>query len=411
MNALDLFLPCPLGVQELLADEVRAITGQTPQTQRAGVWLRGSADDMLRLNLHSRLAQRVLIRVAHQPYRSEEDLYLAARDAPWQQWFEVRDSFRIDTTASRCPLQSLNFATLRIKDGVVDGFRKRTGQRPSVNTQQPRVRLHAHLDAQTVDLFVDTSGEPLFKRGWRQDKGDAPLKESLAAALIAATQWDPQGEAPLYDPCCGSGTIAIEAAQMACRIAPGLQRRFAFEQLRNHSASAWRMLREEAQAQITPASAPLRVFGSDLSHRMVDFAQRNAQRAGVAQALDLRGGDALQRLPPCQRPGVLLLNPPYGERITVGGVSARGENRRFQDRRASDPAPSQADGDAAARFYGALAAHWKSHFDGWSAWVLTPDAKLPSLLRLRESRRIPIFNGAIECRLLRFDLRQREIIS
>ena len=415
-SALDLFLPCPLGVEDLLAQEAFDITGLKPHVQRAGVWLRGDEQDMMALNLHSRMAQRVLLRVWHGLYRDEQDIYEAATAVAWEDWFGARDTFRIDTTANRSPLKSLNFATLRIKDAIVDRFREREGERPSVDTHQPRVRLTAHLDAETLGLFIDTSGEPLFKRGWRQDKGDAPLKETLAAALIAATGWDPHGDAPLYDPCCGSGTIPIEAAQMACRVAPGLERRFGFERLRGFNSHIWRQMQTEAQDMVLRTPAPVRVFGSDVSHRMVDFAQRNAERAGVAQALELRGGDALQRTPPSPHPGILLLNPPYGERIDVAGVAgsaARGANRRFQSgstlhTRAAAPHPAPDEG-AAQSFYNALSAHWKTHFDGWTAWVLTPDMKLPGLMRLKESRRLPVFNGPIDCRLFRFDLTARRV--
>ncbi len=410
---LDLFLPCPLGVEEWLAQEAQTITGVKPHVQRAGVWVRGDLQAMMALNLHSRVAQRVLLRVAHGLYRDENDVYEAARAVPWEQWFGARDSFRIDTTANRSPLKSLNFATLRVKDAVVDRFREREGERPNIDTHQPRVRITAHLDAETLGLFIDTSGEPLFKRGWRQDKGDAPLKETLAAALLMATGWDANSEQPLYDPCCGSGTIPIEAAQMACRIAPGLQRRFGFERLRGFNAQAWRQLREAAQDDVLRTPGAVRVFGSDVSHRMVDFAQRNAERAGVSQALELRGGDALQRTPPSASAGVLLLNPPYGERIDVAGVASRGANRRFQQgatlsaRGPRSQAPETTNDPGAAAFYQSLSAHWKTHFDGWTAWVLTPDMKLPGMMRLKESRRVPVFNGPIECRLFRFDLTAR----
>ena len=159
-------------------------------------------------------------------------------------------------------------------------------------------------------MYIDTSGKPLFKRGWREDKGDAPLKETLAAAMIAASGWDPHGDAPvpLYDPCCGSGTVLIEAAQIACCIAPGMRRRFAFEKLLPFQSHVWDAIKDEAKGvQQTSAVA---IFGSDVSHRMVDFSERNAERAGVAGAVQLRGGDALQRMPPCETPGVMLLNPP-----------------------------------------------------------------------------------------------------
>jgi putative N6-adenine-specific DNA methylase len=393
----------------MLADEVQRITGRSAHAHRAGVSLLANASDIMALNLYSRLAQRVLIRVAHQGYRSEDDIYAASHEVDWENWFTTREMFRIDITASNSPLKSLNFAALRVKDGLVDRFRERTGERPSVDTHRPHIRVYVHLSADEVSLFIDSSGDPLFKRGWRQDKGDAPLKETLAAALIVATGWDPMGEQSLYDPCCGSGTIAIEAAQMACGIAPGLQRRFAFERLRGFDRAAWNELLQTAQAKVHRGAIEVRVFGSDVSHRMVDFAQRNAERAGVSHALELRGGDALQRMPPTTTPGVMLLNPPYGERIDVAGVAGAtgGGNRRFRASAEATstrtPAGLQIDTTASA-FYTALAAHWKTHFDDWTAWVLSPDMKLPGAMRLRESRRVPIYNGPIECRLFRFDL-------
>lgn len=389
MNQLQLFLPCAAGVEGFLADEVHRITGLQGDdllTGRGGVLLRGSWRDAMLLNLHSRLAQRVLVQLSHTPYRSENDLYAAASAVAWEIWFTTRQSFKIEVTAQHSPLKSLNFAALKIKDAVADRFRDRGGVRPDVDTQWPDVRIFAHLTTDTATLYIDTSGEPLFKRGWREDKGEAPLKETLAAAMIAASGWD--GTVPLYDPCCGSGTIAIEAAQIARGIAPGSLRRFAFEKYLPFQAHVWDALKSQAREAEKPAAAP--VFGSDVAHRMVDFAMRNAQRAGVADAVNLRGGDALQRMPPAEG-GVLLLNPPYGERIDVGGVAGK---------QSRETAQAVDGGD----FFVQLAAHWKKNFPGWTAWVLTPDLKLPSRMRLKESRRVPMWNGPIECRLFRFDM-------
>lgn len=391
-SPLRLFLPCAGGVETYLAEEVARICGsgaREQRTARGGVQLLAGWPEVMQLNLHSRLAQRVLVQVAHQPYRAEQDLYEAAGAVPWEDWFTVRDSFKIELTAHQSPLKSLNFAALRIKDAVVDRFRDKAGARPDVDTQWPVARIFAHLTADSVTLYIDTSGEPLFKRGWREDKGEAPLKETLAAAMIAASGWD--GTVPLYDPCCGSGTIAIEAAQVACNIAPGLLRRFGFERLRPHAARDWQALKSEAQAARRAPAAP--VFGSDVAFRMVDFAQRNAERAGVADAVQLRGGDALQRMPPGEQPGVMLLNPPYGERIEAAGIAGRGRGGR-----------EQAQMEQAGDFFAQLATHWKRNYAGWTAWVLSPDAKLPTRMRLKESRRIPMWNGPIECRLFRFDM-------
>jgi putative N6-adenine-specific DNA methylase len=394
VNDLQLFLPCAAGVEGFLADEVHRLTGLAGDdllTGRGGVVLRASWRDALRLNLHSRLAQRVLVQLSHTPYRHENDLYAAAGAIAWESWFGTRQTFKVEVTAQHSPLKSLNFAALKIKDALADRFRDRAGARPSVDTQRPHVRVYAHLTSDMATIYIDTSGEPLFKRGWREDKGEAPLKETLAAAMIAASGWD--ATVPLYDPCCGSGTIAIEAAQVACGIAPGLLRRFGFEQLQPFQAHVWNELREQARSQQHEATAP--VFGSDVAFRMVDFAQRNAERAGVSHAVQLRGGDALQRMPPSEQPGVMLVNPPYGERIETAGVAGRSQGGR-----------ERAQVDEGADFFSQLAAHWKRHYAGWTAWVLTPDFKLPTRMRLKETRRVPMWNGPIECRLFRFDMVQ-----
>ncbi|MDP3135938.1 MAG: THUMP domain-containing protein, partial [Burkholderiaceae bacterium] len=224
MNQLRLFLPCAAGVEDYLAAEVYDITAIAGTSFRGGVQLEGSWRDMLLLNLRSRLAQRVLVELSHTEYRNENDLYQAAGAVAWEIWFGLKQTFKIEVTAQHSPLTSLNFAALKIKDAVADRFRHKSGARPDVETRWPDVRIHAHLTTDRATIYIDTSGEALFKRGWREDKGDAPLKETLAAAMIAASGW--QVDVPLYDPCCGSGTIAIEAAQIACNIAAGSLRRF-----------------------------------------------------------------------------------------------------------------------------------------------------------------------------------------
>jgi putative N6-adenine-specific DNA methylase len=402
LNKLQIFLPCAAGVEDYLVPEVQRITGLPVAEvlkQRGGVALRSSWRDVLLLNLHSRLAQRVLVLLSYTEYRNEQDLYRAASEVAWEVWFTPRQSIKVEVTAQHSPLTSLNFAALKIKDAVCDRFRvKAGGVRPDVNTQWPDVRIYAHLTTDSCSLYIDTSGEPLFKRGWRQDKGEAPLKETLAAAMLAASGWmDGDGDLlPLYDPCCGSGTIAIEAAQMACNIAAGSLRQFAFEKYLPYQAHVWDAIKIEARAaevKREPGQQPI-IFGSDVAHRMVDFAQRNAERAGVADVIEFRGGDALQRMPPCPTPGILLLNPPYGERIEVAGVAGVSHRGGREQAQLSD----------GGEFFNQLSGHWKKNYAGWSAWVLSPDLKLPGKMRLKESRRVPLWNGPIECRLFRFDL-------
>jgi putative N6-adenine-specific DNA methylase len=426
VNQLKLFLPCAAGVEDFLSDEVQRITGEPLAFKaRGGVGVQASWRDAMRLNLHSRLTQRVLVQLWHGGYRSEQDLYNAAGEIAWEIWFTPQETIKVEITAQHSPLTSLNFAALKIKDAICDRFRDKRGERPSVNTTWPDVRIYAHVTTDELTLYIDTSGEPLFKRGWREDKGDAPLKETLAAAMIAATGWgacadQPLDEiAPLYDPCCGSGTVLIEAAQIALNIAPGLLRRFAFEKMLPFQDHVWQAIKDQAfndEREWPEGHAPI-VFGSDVSFRMVDFAQRNAERAGVAHAIDLRGGDALQRMPPSDRPGVMLLNPPYGERIAAAGVAGQSAGERASARlaraattpgdRLGRESAQMDDGSDGADFFQQLATHWKIHYAGWSAWLLTPDLKLPGKMRFKESRRVPLWNGPIECRLFKFDLMAR----
>jgi len=302
-------------------------------------------------------------------------------------------------------------------------LRDTQGERPSVDTQHPDLQIVLHAGETHAALYVDSSGESLFKRGWRADKGDAPLKETLAAAMLAAAGWRGTADAggALHDPCCGSGTIAIEAAQIACGIAPGLKRRFAFERLLPFADAQGRAdlqrLRSQAQSRIHPSAVP--IFASDLSFRMVDFARRNAQRAGVEAAIMFNGGDALERpapILPDALPGTLMINPPYGERIEVGGKArnpVRAEPVEAPARGASTSSARTGSGLEPQRaapddFFARLASHWKraytQHAAGWTAYVLSPDMKLPGAMRLKESRRVPMWNGPIECRLFRFDL-------
>jgi putative N6-adenine-specific DNA methylase len=400
IDTTTLFLPCAAGVESMLADEIaRIVPGSTSRTQRGGVSLQGGLREAMALNLHSRLAQRVLWRVAEAPYRDEEDIYALGREPRWADWITPRHTLRVDVTAQRAPLKSLNFAGLRIKDAVCDQLREAQGERPDVDVRQPDLPLLLHLTATDATLYIDTSGEALFKRGWREDQGEAPLKETLAAAMLAAAGWQGREEdGPLLDPVCGSGTVAIEAAQIACGIAPGLLRRFAFERqgpFRAHAAQrVWHEQKDAARAAQHASAVPL--FAGDVSFRMTDFAVRNAERAGVRGAIDFKTADALQRMPPADR-GTMMLNPPYGERIDPKG--SRGEQRPQMPAREGFES-----GESANDFFARLATHWKRHYAGWTAWVLSPDPKLPQAMRLKESRRVPLWNGPIECRLLKFDL-------
>ncbi|MBZ8141981.1 RNA methyltransferase [Rubrivivax gelatinosus] len=400
---VSLFLPCAGGVEALLAEEAARITGRPTEATRGGVWVDGDERAAMALNLESRLAQRVLWPLADGAYQDEHQLYELARRVRWGDWITPRQTLRVDVAAQRSPLKSLNFAALRVKDAVCDSLRESAGERPSVDTRHPDLALQLYVGPEHATLYADTSGEALFKRGWRDEraggvKGEAPLKETLAAAMLAAAGWHGREEdGALLDPCCGAGTIAIEAAQIACGIAPGIKRRFAFERLLpfRDQLGAWRELQQAARERVhAPAVA---VFAGDVSFRMTDFATRNAASAGVGQAIAFKTADALQRPAPAAQ-GTLMLNPPYGERIAPKGSGSTRAEAPGAAREGFDG------GGSSAEFFGALAGHWKRQYAGWTAWVLSPEMKLPSLMRLKESRRVPMWNGPIECRLFRFDM-------
>jgi len=443
-----LFVTCANGSEELLAEECARILGtrQGIVAGRGGVMVDENVEHAMRLNLHSRIAQRVLWPMVDGEYRHEDDLYELGRRINWSEWITPDETIRVDVTAQRSPLQSLNFAALRIKDAVCDIMREMAGARPSVDTRFPDLAISLHVDATHAWIAIDLSGEALFKRGWREQQGEAPLKETLASTLIYAAGWHGRpDDGGLLDPCCGAGTIAIEAAQIACNVAPGLTRRFAFERLRPFLdyAKSWGEMQVEARDAIVKPAVP--IWAGDVSFRMTDFATRNAERAGVAHAIEFKTADALQRPAPADH-GTIVMNPPYGERIdakgrgSAGAPAARGA-RTFT---APRPAPAGADarprgpgaeafardnpdaarrqeraaqmggresavvdggdGASASEFFAQLASHWKRQYSGWTAWVLSPDMKLPSAMRLKESRRVPMWNGPIECRLFRFDM-------
>ena len=427
-----LFVPCANGSEELLAAECAAICNdgqgdQHVQAGRGGVMVDASVENAMRLNLRSRIAQRVLWPLVDGEYGDEHDLYELARRVRWADWITPDETLRVDVSAQRSPLQSLNFAALRIKDAVCDVMRDLAGARPSVDTRFPDLAISLHVDPTHAWLAIDLSGEALFKRGWRELQGEAPLKETLASTLIHAAGWHGRADGGgLLDPCCGAGTIAIEAAQIACNIAPGLTRRFAFERLRpfRDHAQRWGQMQVEARDVVVKPAAP--IWAGDVSFRMTDFATRNAERAGVAHAIEFKTADALQRPAPADH-GTIVMNPPYGERIDAKGRGSQGAGARaprtFTAARAPGPgaeaiAREQAQGRAgrevavagdgsaqdAGEFFAQLAAHWKRQYSGWTAWVLSPDMKLPSAMRLKESRRLPMWNGPIECRLFRFDM-------
>jgi putative N6-adenine-specific DNA methylase len=381
------FCPCPRGLEAALAEEIGEI-GQQGGTLKVhnqvpgGVHCSGTLADSYRINLHSRIASRVLLRIAHASYANENDIYDLALAQPWEEWFDVDHTIRVDVTAIKSELKSLEFTTLKIKDAVCDRFRDLYSKRPSVDTRTPDMRIVGFLDARNFTIYLDTSGEALFKRGWREETGDAPLRENLAAGLLRVSGWKPG--TPLFDPMCGSGTILIEAAQILAGIPPGARRHFAFEKFHGFNADEWLAIKGSFKPNPLP-TVPT-IFGSDISGDMVVMTRNNLRSAGIEFEVPLKQIEAQEVKTPCDTPGILLTNPPYGERIGVRGDS------------------TQPPDEMAIAFYTAFSATLKQRFAGWQAFLFTADLNLPKMLRLKESRKTPFFNGALECRLFRFDM-------
>lgn len=371
------FAPCPRGLEALLAEDVAGVGATEIKTVPGGAEFAGDHQCCYRLNLESRIATRVLRRLGDAPYAKEDDIYRFACEVDWPRLFSVERTLRIYVTAQRSPLKSLEFVTLRVKDAVCDRFRDVTGRRPSVDTKAPEVRIHLFLTDRKATLYLDTSGEPLWQRGHKMAKVGAPLKENLAAGILRLAGWKPG--VPLLDPMCGSGTFLLEAAQMSIGDAPGLSRdpgEFGFERLRDFDAALWRRLKTEA-AEHRVAAERLPIWGSDISADAVARANQNLAHAGLDDLVELERADLLERAAPAPE-GILVANPPYGERL--------------------------GEADELAALYPRLGDALKKNFAGWTCWLLSADTRLPKLIGLKPARKIPLFNGNLECRLYGFPI-------
>src|SRR5688572_15803104 len=366
------FATCPRGLEGAQADELAALGARDVRPVDGGVAFGGDLALCYAVNLESRVASRVLWQVGHAPYRDEHEVFEAARVLTWARLFDVRRTIRVNVSAIRSPLKSLDFVTLRVKDAVCDAFREAHGKRPDVDTAAPDVRIHVFLTQGEATFYLDTSGEALFKRGWRSAGGAAPLRENLAAGILKLSGWT--APATLYDPMCGGGTFLVEAAMMALDAAPGAGRSFGFEKLENFEEKRWRALCDKAQLR-RRAARPLAIHGSDKSGTVLGLARTNLAAAGLESAVRLKQMDVLDGSPP-DTPGIAVMNPPYGERL--------------------------ADKDELAVFYPRLGDALKQRYAGWTAHIFTADLRLPKLIGLKASRRTPLYNGALECRLFEY---------
>jgi len=367
------FSTCPRGLEDELEQEFQAFGVQNTHVTPGGVECQGPFPLCYRLNLESRIASRILWRVGQGTYRHEDDLYRLALQLPWPGWFSVNCRIKVRLVARQSPLTSLEFATLRVKDAICDRFVREKKKRPEVDKRHPDIQIVVFVDEAQVVWYLDTTGSPLFQRGWRQAVGEAPLRENLAAGILRLAGWT--SEQVLLDPMCGAGTFLIEAALMARGIPPGGRREFAFRHLRNFDSSAWGRIQHAAHKTLS-GKHHVEIFGYDHDAQALSMTRSNLQNIGLGD-VQLKQADVLDITPPATT-GVMITNPPYG--VRMGSLAAL------------------------EQWYPKFGDVLKRRFAGWRVYVLTADFRLPKLIRLAPSRKIPLFNGALESRLYEFQM-------
>ena len=370
---LALFASCPRGLEKLLAEEISQQGGSELQLTDGGVHFTGNQEVMMRVNLHSRTASRLLQQLAQGSFQIERDIYTLAKSIDWPALFDISNTIKVKTDG-HARLRSIDYVSLIVKDAICDRFRALNDERPSVDTRRPDIRIRVFLSGFDVQIYLDTSGEALFKRGWRDETGEAPLRENLAAGILLGAGYN--GSQPLLDPMCGSGTFLVEAADIALNRAPGRLRNFAFEKLNTHNDLLWHSIRNDAELAVRPLEK-LAIYGNDASLEMVEIARHNLTRCGLESLVSLSHGDATELQAPAAS-GLLVCNPPYGIRLD--------------------------EQDSLAELYPRLATWLKRNFAGWTAHLMTADNRLPALMRLNAEARPLLYNGALECRVYAFPL-------
>jgi putative N6-adenine-specific DNA methylase len=364
---LALFATVALGVEELTAGELQRLGASEIQVVRGGVSFGGDRRTLYRSLLRLRTASRVLVQLGSFPCASPQELYDGIRALPWTELLTTAMTLAVDCTLRDSAITHSHFAALKAKDAIVDLLRDTTGSRPNIETKAPDLRVNLHIAKNRATVSLDASGAPLDRRGWRLDRNDAPLRETLAAAIMLHTGWD--GSVPLLDPMCGSGTLLLEGAAMALGQPAGGGREFGLMRWRDFDRRLWeRLLQEEQAAAASSLTVP--VLGFDRDPKSIIACRENARRAGLEYAISF-DRRPFEDTEPCGHQGVLVMNPPYGVRM----------------------------GDKSE-----LEGLFKRRFTGWTAYLLAGDLELARLVGLKPARRFVLFNGPLECRLLKYEL-------
>lgn len=373
-SPLNCFVAVPRGAEELAGAELAVLGINNAKPGKGGVAFSTDLNGLYRANLWLRTASRVLVQLAQFPCSGPSELYSGVHTIAWQELITPDMTLAVDCSLRDSALTHSGFVALKTKDAIVDRIREACGSRPNVDTALPDVRINVHLHKNVCTISLDSSGDSLDRRGYRLERNEAPLRETLAAAVVSLTGWN--GSIPLADPMCGSGTIPVEAALMAANIPPGLQRQFGFQRWLNFDSALWDSICKEAERGIRKLPLGL-ITGYDLDNRALLLAGRNSVKAGLEGQIHFFHA-ALQEFRPEGDKGVVILNPPYGKRL--------GEE------------------DDLRELYCQIGDTMKKYCRGWTGYVLTGNLELAKYIGLKASRRYVLFNGAIECRLLKYDL-------
>lgn len=373
-RVMELFATVPLGAEELTAGELLNLGAGDVHAVRGGVGFCGDRRLLYRSLLRLRTASRVLVQLGQFPCASPQELYDGMRSLPWLELLTSTMTLAVDCTLRDSAITHSHFAALKAKDAIVDVLRDASGSRPSVDTKAPDLRINIHIAKNRATVSLDASGDPLDRRGWRLDRNAAPLRETLAAAIMLHTGWD--GSVPLLDPMCGSGTLLLEGTSIALGQAAGAGREFGLMRWRDFDRRLWdELLREERARSAVSLAVP--VLGFDRDPRAIIACRENARRAGLEYAISF-DRRPFEETEPCGHQGVLVMNPPYGVRM--------GDRAELES------------------LYRKIGEVFKRRFTGWTAYLLAGDLQLAKLVGLKPSRRYVLFNGPLECRLLKYEL-------
>ena len=361
------------GLEDLLAGELLSLGVEKPVVLNRAVEFYGNIEQLYKANYFCRTALRVLKVIRKFTVRDEKDLYNKIGGIDWSEFLSIRQTLAVNAVVSRSEITHSHYAALKTKDAIVDQFREKFNKRPSVELENPDLRINLHINGIDCTLSIDSSGESLHKRGYRRIQGEAPMSEVLAAGMIMLTGWD--GKKTLLDPMCGSGTILSEACMISGNVPAGHYRRnFAFEKWQGFDGGLWDKIKSDGRKAMGPVKA--KIVGYDKSSRALNAARINLQSSRFEKYVELKAISFEHSTPPAEA-GIIIMNPPYGERIENSDLPG---------------------------LYKMIGDIFKKYYSGWQAWLITSDSPALKSVGLRTSKKIPLYNGPLECRFVKYEL-------